>query len=127
METKEKSEKNILEINYEGSGVKTLSGFGTLFFVLAVISIIIAFLSLVLLLVGIESLNNMFYTIQWNAFFVSLLFASLFFAIVQFFFGALCKGLSTIAKGTLYQMSVVEKTFYVQDLPLPFLDEDKDD
>jgi hypothetical protein len=120
METKEKSEKKVLEINYKGSGVKTLSGFGTLFYILAAISFIIAFLSLFLDLL-VNSNNIFLYTIEWIKLYA--FWGSLFLALGQLFFGALCKGLSTIAKGALYQMSVVEKTFYVH-LPQPLLDED---
>jgi len=86
-------EKQNVRISYSGSGVQTLNGFGTFFFIVAVISIIVAVI-LTVSIVGIGT-AGIFIT---NA--ISSLAA-----------GAICKGLSTIAKTALYKRMLLEKQY----------------
>lgn len=86
-------EKQNVRISYSGSGVQTLSGFGTFFFIIAVISIIVAFVSF--------------------ASIVLMNYAGIFItnAITSLAAGAICKGLSTVAKTALYKRMLLEKQY----------------
>jgi len=86
-------EKQDVRINYSGSGVQTLDGFGTFFFIVAAISIIVAVISL-MTIIGIVSAGT-FFSI----------------AISSLASGAICKGLSTIAKTALYKRMLLEKRY----------------
>ena len=86
-------DKQNVRISYSGSGVQTLNGFGTFFFIVAAISIIVAVI-LTVSIVGIAT-AGIFIT---NA--ISSLAA-----------GAICKGLSTVAKTALYKRMLLEKQY----------------
>lgn len=86
-------EKQNVSISYSGSGVQTLNGFGTFFFIVAAISIIVALIS-IMSIIGIMT-AGIFIT---NA--ISSLAA-----------GAICKGLSTVAKTALYKRMLLEKQY----------------
>jgi hypothetical protein len=76
-------EKQEIIVNYKRSGVKTLNGFGVLFFVIGSLALLIAIIGLVFPL----------YEILFTLFFL--------IGIVLFFFGAVCIGLSCIARVAL--------------------------
>ena len=85
--------KQNVRISYSGSGVNTLSGFGTFFYIVAVISIIVAIVSF--------------------ASIVGMSYAGIFItnAISSLAAGAICKGLSTVAETALYKKSLLEKQY----------------
>ncbi|MDR2286499.1 MAG: hypothetical protein LBE04_03330 [Prevotellaceae bacterium] len=73
---KEKIEKQEVIVNYKGSGVKTLKGFGVLFFVLGSLALLVSIIGVI----GMRILTEIF-----------------LISIILFFFGAVCTGLSCIA------------------------------
>jgi hypothetical protein len=83
-------------VSYEGSGVKTLRGFGYMFIVLAAISALMLFVVLVLLARGSDYAALMA---------VYAIVGGLFSCV----FGALLLGLSGIAKTALYQRTLLEE------------------
>lgn len=97
-------EKQNVRISYSGSGVQTLSGFGTFFFIVAVISIIVAIVSFASI-VGM-GIAGLFIT---NA--ISSLAA-----------GAICKGLSTVAQTALYKRMLLEKQYNFIESEYPIED-----
>jgi hypothetical protein len=91
-----------LIVNYKGSGVKTLKGFGVFFFVTGVIALLVA-------LIG-------------GIFYLNASLAGKFFplGIILLFFSAVCVGLLSIAKMALYKRSILEEQYYILDSPDSF-------
>lgn len=87
-------ERKEIKINYEGSGVKTLNGLGTLFIVLGSISLLASVISLPIY--------------NGTAIVISFFGAS----IGLFMGGGLCKGLSGIARSLLYKREVLRQEYY---------------
>jgi len=104
----EEKEKETIVINYQGSGVKTLNGFGTFLFVIASIAMLVAVIGFFMYL-G----NDMDSSKEMKDALTGLSMASSFFpiAIGSFAGGAICKGLSTIAKTALYKRTLLEKQY----------------
>jgi len=104
--TSDDSTKEV-RINYQGSGVKTLDSFGTFFFVIASISMLVALIGLIMYLANMDS-----YSGADNAM-IGISMASTLFptAIGSFAGGAICKGLSTIAKTALLKRALLEKQY----------------
>lgn len=101
-------EKNLIKVNYNGSGVKTLSGFGTFFIVIASIAIIIALINII---IYVDSLNSY----SWerdnyaSCYSIAVYFFSL--SVGSYAIGAICLGLSTITKTALYRRTLLENQF----------------
>ncbi|MDR2410578.1 MAG: hypothetical protein LBE13_21045 [Bacteroidales bacterium] len=87
--------KKELKVNYKGSGVKTLEVFGTIFLVLGPLALLTA-------LIGLSLVGE-----------VSLIIASAFsqFGCAAFVIGAVCMGLSSIAKTALYKRTILEEQY----------------
>jgi hypothetical protein len=94
-----------VKVDYQGSGVKTLNGFGTYFFVIASIAVLVAVIGFIMYLA-----NDMDYSSERANAMIGISLASSFFpiAIGTFAGGAICKGLSTIAKTALYKRILIE-------------------
>ena len=92
-----------VKVDYQGSGVKTLNGFGTFFFVIASIAVLVAVICFIMYLA-------MDYSSERANAMIGISLASSFFpiAIGAFAGGAICKGLSTIAKTALYKRILIE-------------------
>ncbi|MDR1091928.1 MAG: hypothetical protein LBL79_12710 [Prevotella sp.] len=95
METKE---KKLLKLFYRDSGVKTLEGIGVMMFIIGGLCI---FVGVVMLLSD-----------DGDTVIAVGLLASLF---PFLFFGAVCTGLSSIAKTALYQRTVMESQYEFRD------------
>ena len=97
-----------IKINYKGSGVKTLDGFGTFFFVIASLAALVAVIGFIMYLANdMDSRSEMEYAM------IGLSLASSFLpiAIGSVAGGAICQGLSTIAKTALYKRTLLEKQY----------------
>ncbi|MDR2970349.1 MAG: hypothetical protein LBU83_00260 [Bacteroidales bacterium] len=91
------------EVKYAGSGVKTLYGFGIAFYIIASIAILITIIGIFTYFLADYSKE------QING----LSLASSFFpiAISSFAGGAICQGLSTIAKTALFKKTLLEEQY----------------
>ena len=102
-----------IEVNYKGSGVKTLAGFGTFFFIIASIAALFAAIGFIMYLANVmddrwEMANAMIG--------ISLVSSSLPIAIGSCAAGAICQGLSSIAKTALYKRTLLEKQYQFKEL-----------
>lgn len=99
-------------VSFEGSGVKTLNGFGTLFFIISSIATLVTVVGFMMYLA-----NDMDYRSEMNNAMVGLSLASSFLpiAIGSFAGGAICKGLSAISKTALYKRTLLEKQYKFVD------------
>ena len=97
-----------VKISFEGSGVKTLNGFGTFFFIVASVAALVAVIGFIMYLA-----NDMDYSSEMKNAMIGISLASSFFpiSIGSFAGGAICKGLSTIAKTALYKRTLLEKQY----------------
>lgn len=97
-----------LKVDYQGSGVKTLNGFGTFFFFIASVAMLVAVVGFIMYLA-----NDMNYSSEQENAMLGLSLASSLFpiAIGSFAGGAICKGLSTIAKTALYKRILLEEQY----------------
>lgn len=101
-------EKKDIKINYSKSGVKTLDGFGTLFIVIGFISVIVSLVNF-----GIYSeYAGYSYATERATMGLTLGASSLAIAFGSFLGGAICKGLSGIARSSLHQRAVLEQDYY---------------
>ncbi|MCL2327446.1 MAG: hypothetical protein FWC39_02910 [Bacteroidetes bacterium] len=90
--------KQQILINYSGSGVKTLKGFAIFFFIIAFIAMIVAILDC----------------------FLSFSLSFFITPILLFVGGAICIGLSSIAKTALYKRMLLENQYqFVEFLEEP--------
>ena len=106
-------ENRKIKINYQDSGVKTANSFGTFFFVIGVIAILVAIIGLIMYLSNIGS----YYESYRETAAVGVALASSFFpiAIGSFAAGAICKTLSTIAMTSLYKRALLEDQYSFVD------------
>jgi hypothetical protein len=95
-------EKQELKVSYENSGVKTLKTCGVFFFIIGVIAFFAAIVGGFLYLGDAES------TVLAGRY---LIIASLPAGLILFFAGAVCIGLSSIAKTALYKRAVFEQQY----------------
>lgn len=95
-------EKKEIKVYYSGSGVRTLKDTGTFLFVIAVISAIMALVGLIISADDPE-IGMSITTTSAYLFFVCLIG------------GAICKGLSSIAKTALYKRTILESEYYFID------------
>jgi hypothetical protein len=102
-------EKKELIVNYEGSGVKTLSGFGVFFYVIGSLALLTAIIGGVLYLQNTGSSSS---SDEADAI-LGVSLASAFFplGLLSFFFGAVCSGLSNIAKTAFYKRAILEQQY----------------
>jgi hypothetical protein len=110
METKE---KKVLVVNYQGSGVKTLNRFGVFFFVLGSIAMFVALIG------GCIYLNNIGgYGSDKKDALVGASLAGTFFSLGIYLLaaGAVCIGLSSIAKTALFKRVVLESEYEFQEV-----------
>jgi hypothetical protein len=99
MEEKVVDERQEVVVNYANSGVITMKGFGILFIGMGVLSVAVA---LVVLLAS-----------EGNLLGIS---ASLSMLAIGFFAaGAICLGLSSIAKTALYQRTLLEQQYHFEE------------
>jgi hypothetical protein len=100
-------EKQRIEINYSGSGVKSLRGFGTFFLIIAFIATIVTVIGFIIFLSNLGSYRG-----EENALIGISLAASFFlFAIGSFACGAICRGLATIAEEALFKKTVIDEQY----------------
>jgi hypothetical protein len=90
-----------IKIYYEGSGVKTLSGFATLSYILGSIGTCV---SLILLLTCINNSSDR----EVGIAVISVIFPV---SIFLFCFGGICSGVSSIARTALYKRLVLEQEY----------------
>ena len=95
-------------VNYQGSGVKTLSGFGTFFFIIGSIAILITLIGFIMYLV-----NDLNYSSERENALIGISVASSFFpiSIGSLAAGAICQGLSSIAKTSFYKRKLIEEKY----------------
>jgi hypothetical protein len=100
-------EKQVLNVSYKSSGVKTLNGFGVFFFVVGIISLLIAVIG------GFVYLGNSDSYSGAETALVGASLAGTFFpiGILLLFAGAVCAGLSGIAKTALYKRTILEQQY----------------
>lgn len=101
-----------VKVDYQGSGVRTLNGFGTFFFVIASVAMLVAVIGFIMYLA-----NDMDYSRERENAIIGLSLASSLFpiAIGSFAGGAICKGLSTITKTALYKRILIEEQYRFTD------------
>jgi len=101
-------QKTVIKVYYQGSGVKTLNGFGTFFFIIGSIAILVTVIGFIMYLA-----NDMDYSRGRENALIGISLASSFFPITigSFAAGAICKGLSTIAKTALYKRRLFEEQY----------------
>jgi hypothetical protein len=102
-------EKKELIVSYEGSGVKTLSGFGVFFYLIGSLAFLTAIIGGGLYLQNIGSS----YSSDQSEALLGVSLASTFFplGLLLFFFGVVCTGLSSIAKTALYKRTILEQQY----------------
>jgi hypothetical protein len=100
-----------LFVSYRGSGVKTLNGFGVFFFVIGSLALLTAIIGGTVYLVNIGS----YYSSDEALVGASL--AGAFFPVscVSLFAGAVCTGLSSIAKVALYKRIILEQQYFFKE------------
>jgi hypothetical protein len=107
-------DKQELKINYDGSGVKILYGFGVFFFIAGVIALLVAVIG------WFSHLGNSgsSYSADEATALVGASLAGTFFpiGIALLFAGAVCIGLSSIVKTALYQRTVLESQYEFLDI-----------
>lgn len=94
-------DKQKIYVYYKGSGVKTLEGFGTLFIVLGTIAATVIVICFFGYLMGSYKGDTV------GALMLNLLPTS----VGLYAFGAICKGLSTIAKTAVFKRQVLEEQY----------------
>lgn len=97
-----------VKVSFERSGVKTLNGFGTFFFIIASIAALVTIIGFIMYLA-----NDMDYSYERENAMLGLSLASSFLliAISSFAGGAICNGLSSISKTALYTRTLLEKQY----------------
>jgi len=104
-------EKQKIKVNYWNSGVNTLYGFGKFFLIIGFIAMLVAIIGFIVYLTNFDS-----YSGAENAIIGISLAASFFpISIGSFAAGAICKGLSTIAKTALYKRTLLEEQYYFEE------------
>ena len=99
-------QKKEITVNYENSGVKTLKGFGAFFYVIGTLAMLCAAIGFIMYL------SHQGYSYREEALIGISLAASFFpISIGSFAAGAICKGLSTIAKTALYKRLLLEEQY----------------
>jgi len=100
-------QKKEIKVNLKDSGVKTLNGFGTFFFVVAIIATFVTIIGLFMYLTMDYESKRL----------IGISLASSFFPIIigSFAGGAICKGLSTIAKTALYKRILLEEQYHFKE------------
>ena len=93
-------EKKVVKVDYRGSFVKTLSILGLSFFILGIISIIPTIVGFINYLKG----NSSEYYINMADYFLT-------YTIVLITSGAICRGISTMAKTALYKRALLEQEY----------------
>jgi hypothetical protein len=100
--------KKEIKVNYQESGVKTLKGFGTFFLIIGSIAALITVIGFIMYLANdIDSRFERENALTGIALASSLLPIS----IGSFAGGAICKGLSSIAKTALYKRRLLEEQY----------------
>jgi len=112
-----KERKKEIKVNYQESGVKTLNGFGKFFMIVGSISALVAVIGVIIYLSNLGYYGNKEYAL------IGIALASSFFpiSIGAFACGAICKGLSTIAKTALYKRALLEEEYsFVEELQINY-------
>jgi len=104
-------EKEVINVSYKGSGVKTMAGFGTFLFVVGSVAMLVAIIGFFIYVANYDSYYR-------DKAITGISLAASFFpiAIGSFAGGAICKGLSTIAKTALYKKTLLEKQYQFKNL-----------
>jgi hypothetical protein len=97
-----------VKVSFERSGVRTLNGFGTFFFIIASIAALVTIIGFIMYIA-----NDMDYRFERDNAMLGLSLASSFLpiAIGSFAGGAICRGLSSISKTALYTRTLLEKQY----------------
>lgn len=109
MEQPKTTSKEVIKVSYAKSGVKTLSGFATFFFVIAILSSVVAFVTFIWFLSELGGYHND--SAEALAVFTSFIYV----ALACYLSGAICAGLSSIAETALMKRSLLEKDYYFEE------------
>ena len=104
-------EKQFIKVNYQGSGVKTLNGFGTFFLIIGYTAMPVAVVGFIIYLANLDSWSGEKMAMTG----LSIAYSFFSIAIGSFAAGAICKGLSTIAKTALYKRTLLEEQYNFQE------------
>ncbi|HHV86242.1 MAG TPA: hypothetical protein GXX42_10600 [Petrimonas sp.] len=104
-------EKIDIKVNYNGSGVKTLHKFGTLFILIGIVATILVVAALIMYSEEKSSYNGYSSVRQEASVAVPFGIASMVLAICSYAFGAICLGLQSIARTSLYKKSILEQNY----------------
>src|SRR5690554_4594516 len=99
-------DKEIVKVDFKNSGVKTLKGFGVLFIIIAIIATLIAIIGLI-----IYKGNEGGYFNDKAASGLSMAFNYFLISVGTYPIGAICIGLSSIAKTSLYKRTLLEEKY----------------
>lgn len=99
--------KQKVVFNYKNSGVKTLNGFGVFFYVIGIIAAAITVIAFLAYLGDMDSSSGE----------TGLSLASSFFPVTigSFVSGAVCTGLSNIARTALYKRLLLEEKYLFEE------------
>ncbi|MDR0385270.1 MAG: hypothetical protein LBH60_04255 [Prevotellaceae bacterium] len=97
-------EKQELIVSYSGSGVRTLRGFGVFFFITGAVALFIALIG------GINGYSSDNVTALTG---VTLSGTFIQLGLILLFFGAVCAGLTGIAKTALYRRMIIEEQYEI--------------
>ena len=97
--------KEIVNVNFKNSGIKTLKGFGVLFFVVAIIATLIAFIGLI-----IYKANDGYFSDKATSG-LSIAINYFLISVAAYPTGAICIGLSSITKTSLYKRTLLEEKY----------------
>jgi hypothetical protein len=100
-------EKKKIKVSYEGSGVKTLGGFSVFFFIVGGIALLVAVIGGIVYLTNTDSYRN-----EGTALAGAASFGTFFpIGIASLCAGAVCAGLSNIAKTALYKRAILREKY----------------
>jgi Na+/proline symporter len=107
------AEKQKIVFSYENSGVKTLNGFGVFFFIIGAIAVLVALIGLIMYVMN----SGDSYTDNKETAIIGISLASSFFpiAIGLLVSGAVCVGLSSIARTALYKRALLEEKYMFEN------------
>lgn len=95
-------EKTTIKINFEGSGVKTLTGLGDMFLALALFCLLGCVITLLSYMTAYSSQEALYLTLITT-------FLTSFIGLLTAY--AICIGLSSIARTALYQRMIIEQKY----------------
>ena len=104
----EENEKIQIKVNVEGGGVRTLDFTGTLLMTIGIISAIVTIVGFIMYLVNKDGYSS---DLEYAMIGISLASTFLPVAVCAIAGGAICSGLSTIARTALYKRKLMEQDY----------------